>query len=371
MKKKLALMVCVSMMALAGCSSSSNDSADQQNDSAVEETTTDDEATDEDATEMEDELEDIITENTLELATENLDEVVMTINGVEISKALYMLYDYTTTQNFYAMTYSTPWDSEAEGMTEQEFIDERIMETLKSIVATGTYADENDVALDEEDLAEIDMASSEFMNNLPADIAAKIGFTTETLTPHMAESYVHSITFEEMSLGYVIDEVAYKEYFDENAEAIGKDYTQLELNSILVEDLALAEEVAGKAEAGEDFDELFRTYDISMMEADSEETGYLTISQGQFLNTFPTIDENITSGQIIGPVEMNASYFVFIVENLDAPTEEDLDDLVSSIFEGNSQIEYADNLILEMIEGMEVEINDSVMSDIEKFYQPY
>lgn len=355
MKKKLVAVICASMVVFAGCSSSSsNEEVVDNNDVAVE--TTDES--------VETESEEVSTT----LATENLDEVVMVIDGVEISKALYMLYDYTTTQNFYAMTMSMPWDSSVEGMTEEEFIQNRIIETLQSIVVAIKYADENGIAIAETDQMEIDMATEEFMANLPADVIAKIGFTVESLNPYMAESYIHSRVYDEISLSYTIEDNAYNEYYALHGEAIAMDYTLLDLNSILVEDPTIAEEVGERARAGEDFNSLFYEYDISTEDPSSEETGALTISQGQFLNTF-VLEEEIELNQIIGPIEMNGSYFVFLVEGIDRPAGEDLDGLVNDIFLSNAEIEYADTIISDLIDELDTVINYDALDNTEKFYQ--
>lgn len=366
MKKKLVAIICASMMAFVGCGGTSSSSSEDSGSGAEVTETTDEES--EETSEDEASSEDETSEVTADLATENLDEIVMVIEGVEIPKALYMLYDYTTTQNFYSMNMYTPWDSEVEGMTEVEYIELRIRETLESIVATVKYAEENGITITEEDQIEIDMATEEFMANLPAEVIAQIGFTSESLKPYMSESFLHSKVYEEIALTYTMNEAGYQEYYDENSALIAEDYTLLDLNSILVEDGALAEEINTKALAGEDFNALFAQYDISTTDPASEETGALSISKGQFLNTFTDV-QSVELGQVIGPCEMNGSYFIFLVENIDAPVGADLDEIVTSIYQSNEEVEYTDNIITGMMDELEIEVYEDVISSVERFYQ--
>lgn len=376
MKKKLVAIICASMLAFVGCGGTSSVSIDidDSGDQSVEkndDSKNNDEDT-EDKSEESEESEDL--EESASIADritdtlENLDEVVMVIDGVEITKDLYMLYDYTTTQNFYAMTMYYSFDEISEGLTEEEYIETRIQETLKSIVATVKYAEDNNITITEEEQLEIDNATIAFIDDLPEAVISQLGFNTENLSPYMSESFIHSKVYDLISTQYDLDDEAYQTYYSDNSQAIAMDYALLHLNSILVDDPLMAEEVNSRARAGEDFNNLFYEYDISTLTPELEETGALSIAQGQFLNTF-MITEAITAGEILGPLEMNGSYFVFLVEDVEIPANEDLDEIVLSIFASNAEIEYAEGVIMEMINNLNIEINDDVLSNIESFYQ--
>lgn len=360
MKKKLITMMCACMtaMVVSGCSATpieDNNSDSSSSDVIIEDE--DDVAT----------LEDVIEEETV-VSTANLsNETIMTIDGVEIPKSLYMLYDYTTTQNFYAMTMGAEWDEELEGSTEQEFIDQRVVETLRSIVATTKYAEENGIEITIDDKTEIMYASEEFVANMPADALNAIGFDASTLEPYMQESYIHSKVYDSIISGYMIDAEGREAFYNENAEAIAKDYTVLDLNSVLVDDITVAQEVYELALEGADFNELFLSYDVALLDPTSDETGELSINQGQFLNTFP-IEEELYVGQIIGPSDMNGSYFIFLVENIDTPAGDDLDEIIDSIYVSNEEITYADEVISDMIVDQEIVVDEDVLNSVQKFY---
>lgn len=293
--------------------------------------------------------------------------IVLTIDGEEINKITYLLYKYTVTQSFVSMMYGQLWDSEVEGMTEEEFINEQVVETLRGVTAAKKYAVDHNLAVTDEDEIEIVEASQNFMGMMYEENIESIGLTEENLVEMMRDSFIYTKVLELVGEEFVIDEEDKQAYTEEMGYLIAMDYTMLDLDHTLVSGFENATEVVTQLESGVDFQELFQQYDISVIETESAQTSEMLIARGQFANTFG-VEDDLVAGDIIGPVDIGEEhYFVFLVNEVDEPTGDDLQEIIDETYFEHVGYEFADGQMQSMIEGQEIEIVDEFVDALPSF----
>ncbi len=282
------------------------------------------------------------------------DEVIAKIDGKEVMKSEYMVYLYTTTQNFVSTAGDDVWNIDFDGMTGEELVQERAFTTIQSVVAASQYAKENDVVLSEAQKQEAYQAATDFLEQTPQQVLQKMGVNEKKMQALMEESYLYSVVYETLAEECEVSEQDMKKYQTEYADTIRNDYTQIRLQSIMVDDAQTAEEVANKAKAGEDFETLFAEYDVDIEAKQNNKTGEMTLYQNYLKMTFG-ITEDLEKGQITNGIKTGDKYFVLKVMDIVSPTDEEVYQLAEQIYRNQVQSEYVDTRLSEMIETQEVE----------------
>lgn len=296
------------------------------------------------------------------------DEVLLKINGQEIMKSEYMVYLYTTTYSFVAMAGEDVWNMDFGGQTADELVEERTLSTLQSVIAAKEYADANGIALTDAQKEEAKAAAEQFIASVSAEDLEKMGVDTEKLIPLMEASYLYSLVYEEIAAECGVDEADMAAYYQENQAQLKEDYTEVSLQSILLDDEEKAKEVMQRAKNGEDFKALFAEYDVDPAAATGEETGETTMYQSYFLSSFG-LTEPMEAGDLTGPIQKDdGKYFILKVVDKKVPTEEEVKELAESVYKDNVQTEYTEARFDEMMKGQKIERVDAVWSTLEKFH---
>lgn len=351
-----ATLICAGMVGFTGCGGASSTTSDEP--------ATTEESGSDSASESSDSKESSTPTTTVDVPD---GATILTIDGEEIDKTTYMLYKYTTTQSFVSMMAGQAWDAEYEGMTEDEFINERVMETLQGVIAAKNYAESNGITTTEDDELDIAMVTTNFIASMYAEDVEAIGLTEEILLPLMRDSFVYSAVMEVIGTDVVIDDAAKQQYTAEVGELIAKDYTILDLSQVLVDNEETATEIVNQLNSGADFEDMFNTYDISLLEEGSTQTSEMVINRGQFANSFG-ISDDLTVGEILGPVDMGDGYFfVFAVNEIDEPTGADLQEIVDEIYYENAEYEFADQQILTLMAAQTIDANWDYINSLPAF----
>lgn len=296
------------------------------------------------------------------------DEVVMKIDGQEIMKSEYMVYLYTTTQSFVAMAGDDVWSMDFDGQTADELVEERTISTLQSVIAAKAYAEANGIALTDVEKEEAKAAAEQFISSVSAEHLEKMGVDVEKLTPLMEASYLYSLVYEEIAAECGVDEEDMEAFYQENKEQLKEDYTQVSLQSILLDDAEKAEEAMARARAGEDFKALFAEYDVDPAAITGEETGETVLYQSYLMANFG-LTEPMEAGDITGPIQTGeSSYFILKAVEKTAPTEDEVKEIADSTFTNNVQTEYTEARLDEMVKAQTVEKVESVWKTLEKFH---
>ena len=296
------------------------------------------------------------------------DEVIAKIDGREIMKSEYMVYLYTTTQSFVSAAGNDVWNMDFDGQTGEELVQERALSTIQSVIAAEKYATENNISLSEEQIQDAHASADEFWENLTEEDREKMGIEKDGLYALMEESYLYSVVNEILAAECAVSEDESQAYYEENKAEIQDAYTLYTVDSIMVADETTADEVADKAQSGEDFAALFDAYDVDETAKESDEGGRMTLYKSYMNNTFG-IDEDLVLGQITDPLEVSGSYFILKVEEISVPTESDVLTLAEESYRSQVQTEYVEARMSEMTKNQTVEKIDGAWENLESFHE--
>lgn len=295
------------------------------------------------------------------------DEVIAKIDGREVMKSEYMVYLYTTTQNFVSAAGNDVWNIDFDGMTGEELVQERAFTTIQSVVAATQYAKENNVVLSETQKQEAQQAADDFLANTPAQDLQKMGMNEKKMQALMEESYLYSVVYDTLAAECEVSAQDMKKYQTEHATDIKTDYTKITLNSIMVNDAKTAEEVAQKARAGADFQKLFAEYDVDTEEKQNGQTGQMTLYQNYLKLRFGITDD-LQKGQITDGIKVGEQYFILQITDIVPPNDTQVQTIAEQIYRNQVQSEYVDARLSAMIETQEVEKIPDVWENLENFH---
>lgn len=292
------------------------------------------------------------------------EEMVLKINEREIMKSEYMVYLYSTTQSFLAAAGADVWNMDFDGQTADELLEERTIQTIRTVIAAEEYAAANAITLTEEQQAEAQAAAEQFVAAVSAEDLAKMGIDADGAVPVMEASYLYSLVYHGIAAECEVDEGELQKYRTENEAALREDYAQVDMESILLDDAEKAQEAAERAKAGEDFQKLFAEYDI----AQEEEREPIEMYQSYLQLNFG-LTEDVQVGDIVGPFRMDEASFVLLrAIDVSEPDAAELDELAETIYTNQVQTEYANARLDEMVQAQAVEKAEGVWENMEKFH---
>ncbi len=296
------------------------------------------------------------------------EEVVLKVDGREVLKSEYMVYLYTTTQSFVSAAGADVWSMDFDGQTADELVEERAIETLQNVIAAEDYAAANDIALSDEQKAEAKQAAEQFVASVSAEDLAKMGVDAESVLPLMEASYLYTLVYDTISAECEVDADEEKAFRAENEAALKQDYSEVRLQTILLDDADKAEQAAERAKAGEDFQTLFAEYDVVPKTEDSTTREDMTMYQSYLKLSFGLTD-NLTAGEVVGPLQAGeSSYFILKAVDVTEPTDAELDEIAATAYRTQVQSEYANARIEEMVQAQTVEKVEGAWEGMEKFH---
>jgi len=291
--------------------------------------------------------------------------VIMRIDDREILKSEYMVYLYTTTMNFISVGGEDIFETDIDGQDAYELLEEQTINTLRMLIATARYAKENGIELSDAVKEEAVTMAESFISQVSAEELAKMDITLEELVPYMEESYLFSMVYQQLASECVVDTEAMQAYYKENEETLYLESTYAEMDSIVVEDEALAKEITARARSGEDFLELFMEYDMDENAKMTEDGGYMMLYGAQYASAFG--DEFPAEGTITDPIFVDDVYFIFKMNSVVVPTEDELISVSNYKFTSEKQTEYSEARIDELVKAQKVERYDDVFATVEHF----
>ena len=294
------------------------------------------------------------------------DEVIARIDGKDVMKSEYMVYLYTTTESFVSAAGDDVWNMDFDGMSGEELVQERAFSTIQSVAAAENYAAANGITLTEEEKTAAHEAAEEFLTRVSEQDLEKMGVDQETLYTLMEESYLYSVVYDTLAAECEVNQTDMERYYLEHAEEFRNDYTQLTIDTIMVNDAQTAQEVAEKAKAGEDFTALFEQYDVDQTAQNSETGGEMTLYQ-QYLNTMFGLSENLTEGQITDPIRVGDSYFILKVLSVTEPDEVEVQSMAETAYRQSVQSAYVENRLSTMINAQKKKKIPEAWENLESF----
>ncbi len=296
------------------------------------------------------------------------EEAVLKINGREIMKSEYMVYLYTTTQSFVSAAGTDVWTMDFDGQTADELVEERTIQTLQSVLAAEDYAEANGITLTEEQKNEAKLSAEQFVASVAEEDLDKMGVDEESVLPLMEASYLYALVYDTISAECEVDAEAMEAFRTENEALLKEDYTEVRLQTILLDDEKKAEKAVERARAGENFQTLYEEYDIVPQSEDGEDRGEMTMYQSYLKMSFG-LTEDLAEGEIVGPIQADKDrYFVLKATEVDVPTAAELEQIAEAVYRSQVQTEYANARMEEMVQAQTVEKMEGVWENMEKFH---
>lgn len=292
---------------------------------------------------------------------------VLKIDGENITRSEYMVYLYTATQNFLSAAGEEVWNMDFDGQTADELLEERTISTLQSVIAAKAYAEENGIALTEEQKAAAKTAADDFIAGVAPEDLEKMGIDAEGMYPLMEKSYLYSLVYDTIAAECEVEPEEMERYYEENREQLRAEYTTLRLNSILMDSAERAEEAAERARAGEDFGTLFEEYDVDDTAKGTENGGEITLEQG-YLRTVFDVREEWEPGDIVGPVPINGRFFLFEVLEREVPSDETVRANAEQAYRDAVREEYVESAMDRAAALQTVEKVEGAWDSLEKFH---
>lgn len=295
------------------------------------------------------------------------EETVLKIDERDILKSEYMIYLYSTTQSFLSAAGTDVWNMDFDGQTADELLEERTIETIQNVVAAEKYAAANEISLTEEQKEEARQAAEQFVAMVSAEDLAKMGMDAESAAPVMEASYLYSLVYNEIAAECEVDAGELQKYRTENEAALRKDYAEVQVQTIFLDNLEKAEKAVQRARDGEDFAALYAEYDVQQSD-DGEAREPITMYQSYLKMSFG-LTEDLQTGDITDPIQIDENgYMVMQVLSVEEATEEELNEIAEAAYTNQVQTDYANARLEEMVQAQAVEKAEGVWEDMEKFH---
>lgn len=295
------------------------------------------------------------------------EETVLKIDERDILKSEYMVYLYSTTQSFLSAAGTDVWSMDFDGQTADELLEERTIETIQNVIAAEKYAAANEISLTDEQKEEAKQAAEQFVTSIEEEDLAKMGVDAESAVPLMEASYLYTLVYNEIAAECEVDAEELAQYRAENEETLRKDYAEVQVQTIFLDDLEKAEKAVQRARDGEDFTALYAEYDVQQSD-DGEAREPITMYQSYLKMSFELTDD-LQTGDITDPIQIDENgYMVMQVLSVEEPTEEELNEIAEATYTNQVQADYANARMDEMIQAQKVEKIEGVWEDMEKFH---
>ena len=295
------------------------------------------------------------------------DEIVLKIDGQEITRSEYMYSLYNASTNLVSSFGEAVWDMDFDGRTADALAEEQAVYALQNLVLAKKYAAENNVTLSDAEKEEAKLYSEQFINVVPKEDWKKMGLTKEKLTVLVETSYLYSAVYEAIFEELVIDDAEIASFFEKNKADLMDEFQLLKVNSIVVDDIDTAKKVLEKARAGENFSALFNDYDVVGNVAGEGADGEMTVYR-YYLESEFGLSESAKKGDIEGPFNMGSTYFILKIAEEMAPDEAEVKKMSEEAYRTNMKAFLMDQKMTELVAGQTVEKIDSVLATLEKFH---
>lgn len=261
--------------------------------------------------------------------SENAEKVVLQCNGIDITESVYRMYLYeagSALKEEYIPTYTDEeydalsqeekdayytlldnfWNTEIDGKMPFEIARENALKSLKTYAFYAKECKNNNVAMTEEELQGFTSQMEVYYEDY--DIEALFGITKEQYISYLADMDVFASYVDIQASGIAVSEKEIDDLFEQNRQQYAKVVVQTVFLKITEEkdaqtQMALAEDVKAKIEAGEDLTSLVATY-----------SDYAEHEDGSMIITGKsTVDEKLGNGFVAKVLASNKND-VYIVE---------------------------------------------------------
>jgi foldase protein PrsA len=304
----------------------------------------------------------------MENSDEVADDVILTVNGEEVTRDIYNYYYLKQNLNYY-MTMGEELASDDESMIETN---ETIYDEIASAMLITEYAAEQGIEITdeeiEEEVATIDSYFSLYLGSDEDTINAYIEsiYITpenfETLKEAEAIANISEAKVQEsLEEGIEVTESDIENYFNDNIDS----YNTVSAMHILTEDEELAQAIYEEAEGAtqEEFEAMVTEYDGADDILEASDLGAFTYET--MVESFSEAAFALDVGEVTGPVETDYGYHVIFVYDKEELTLEDKsEEIESTLIDEEVTTQYND-LITGLTDGASIEADELVTDPVD------
>lgn len=260
----------------------------------------------------------------------------------------YMVY-LTNIQNRYEAVYGEQiWSVSGNGTSMETRVKESAVARLAQVKAMNLLAQEYQVSLTEEEEKQVAQAAAEYYGSLNQTEIEAMGITEELVT----QLYREYLTAHKVYV-YIIRDIN-PEISDDEARNVTVDWIFLRSSEESEEIRALAEELLGRLEAGEDFDTLAMTY------SDDKVITH-TFGKGSMDSAVEECAFNLAEDETSGIVEGKDGYYIIhCVSTLDRKETDANKEKIITLRKKEAFNEVYDTFVKEQIK----QFNEGLWQDI-------
>lgn len=292
----------------------------------------------------------------------NRNSYVAKINEEEISKSEFMIYLYEAQKNFETIGGSDIWDTDFEGRTAQEVAKDSALNALQTVVISAQKAPKYHISLSEEEKQTAQEEAKNTLESMTDLQKEKISTNEKELYDIMMKKLLYGKVYDEVTKSFELSEADFQNFYTQEKEQYRDMYTKFTIKMILIENRETANEVAAKAKAGEDFQQLFETYESD--EEEKKKNSSMEVYKGQLESLF-NIKFNLEIGAVTDALETPEGYYVIKIEDKQLPTEEELLEKTKQSYISMMQQQLFNDEYQKWLNESKIEKNEAVWNEIE------
>jgi foldase protein PrsA len=304
----------------------------------------------------------------IENPDEVADDVILTVNGEEVTRDTYNYYYLKQNLNYY-MTMGEELASDDESMIETN---ETIYDEIASAMLITEYAAEQGIEITdeeiEEEVATIDSYFSLYLGSDEDTINAYIEsiYITpenfETLKEAEAIANISEAKVQEsLEEGVEVTESDIENYFNDNIDS----YNTVSAMHILTDDEEQAQAIYEEAEGAtqEEFEAMVAEYDGADGILEASDLGAFTYET--MVESFSEAAFALDVGEVTGPVETDYGYHViFVYDKEESTLEDESEEIEATLIDEEVTTQY-NNLITGLTDGASIEADELVTDPVD------
>lgn len=276
--------------------------------------------------------------------------------GMDVAELLLSEYKYSYEQLFDSQV----WDKKMSGLTTEEYVKNKVGDTVKNIIFAGNMSKELRIDLTEDERIQIENAAEDYMESLDEDASDKISIDA-------VEEFYYYLLLADKGFYGVTDSVDTKVSTDE-ARRIYVQYiffgtTQYDAEHNVVS-LSKGEKLAKKDNAEEALDRALDGEDFLVLAAEFSDDlkNSMELGQGEYDKAFEKAAFMLESGEISPVVETEYGYY--IIKCINYNVESDYDEQSEKVVLARRKDLYTEQY-LEYANNKPVEFNDRFWNDVD------
>ena len=242
----------------------------------------------------------------------------MVINGEEISAEEFNIYLKEAVKSFEEIGGYDIWETDFDGRSAVDVVKESALNSMTAVKITAQKANDFNISLTEDEEKQTARQAPEYLEAYGMEnTESNIKLMQKVLNDEMLYSKVRQYVVKD----YAISEAEYEAYYKSYYESTAAGLRQIKLKGIFCTEEEKINEVYGRFQNGDDFEELYNEYNVS--EIAWGDGGNITLHQNELEGEWGEFI-GVEEGFISKPEEINNGFVVFRVMEIKESSREEV-----------------------------------------------